>query len=258
MEKNVKMTKKIIPALLLALSFSSPVSASSKVNSILPSGKTMVMENLEAWKFGESLDELNSMVMMPSFNPYIKDRKGSTALDYAVINKVKPIEYHLKKEKYKYQYRTASKMKYSDFFSDDLKIGLLKAIAAGALPAVKEFLVKHPDFDLNFELGAGITPLAATALIHDIDLAGLTFVALTEAGADVNQVLVRQGGAGLGHVFCAKDNFLMMLLAISKGYDINLRNKDGADVYEYSYQSGSLYCGQHLENIMNSLNEQVL
>lgn len=247
------MKKLLIPTLMFAIA--SSANAAMNVNEILPSGKTAVMEKLESWQFGDSLDELNDAVMMPSFNPFIKDRIGKTALDYAVTNKVKPIEYYLKTKKYKSQYRKAAKKTYEDYFSGDLQVGLIKAIANGSLPAIKDFLARHPNFDLNYELGAGVTPLAATAFIQDVDLAGLTFIALVDAGADVNQPLLRQGNDTLGHVFCSNDNFLMMLLAISKGYDINLRNKDGADVYEYSYKSGSLHCGQHLENIMNAVNE---
>jgi len=242
---------------LITLILPSVVQAS--VNETDSAGRTKLMVELSTWRYGDSLDRINAHILEPSFNPHIKDNFGRTALNYAKKYKVKPIEYVLAKKEYIKHYKKVNNYKYESVFSDqDSDAQFIKAVANGSLTQVKRFLSEHNGYNLKYEMVGGITPLSAVSMIKDVDLSALMFNELVSNGANVNEVLDYQNGDTLGHVFCAKDNYLMLLLAISKGYDINLKNKDGLDVYEYSVKNGKKFCQAHLENIAKVKDGKIL
>ena len=256
MEKHINMKKKqIILILTLSLLTSGAI---ANVNSPLENGQTNVMNLLQNWQSGESLKELNELIVDDNFNPFTKDFSGSTALDYAIKYKVKPIEYFLQKIVNEKRYAEALKVTDISLMGEsNVNKSLIKAIAGGHLTAVNNFLISHKNYDLNFELKAGITPLAATSLILDVDLAARMFTLLVANGADLNQSLTQTGGDSIGHVFCATDNYLMLLLAVSEGYSVNIENSQGDDVYSYSLKNKKSLCSEHLGNIIKSINEKI-
>ncbi|ELP5898539.1 hypothetical protein QTV49_000413 [Vibrio vulnificus] len=252
----MKVKVKLLNSLII-LMLPSVVQAS--VNEIDSAGRTKLMNEISAWRYGDSLEKINAHILEPSFNPHVKDNLGRTAFDYAQKYKVKPIEYVLAKKEFSKHYKRVNNYEYESIFSEKISnTQFIKAVANGHLTQVKRFLTEHKDYELKYEMSGGITPLSAVSLIKDIDLSALMFNELVANGANVNEVLVYQNGDTLGHVFCAKDNYLMLLLAISKGYDINLKNKDGLDVYEYSYKNGKKYCQASLENIVKVKDGKIL
>lgn len=231
----------------------------ASVNEIDTSGRTKLMIELSSWNYGDDLEEISRLILEPSFNPHIKDNQGHTALDYAIKYHVKPIEYILSKKEFAKHYRLVNKESFEEVFGGEVNgTTIVKAVANGSLSQVNKYLSENDNVDLNFELEGGVTPLSAVSLIKDIDIAALMFNELISNGANVNESLVYQNGDTLGHVFCASDNYLLLILAISKGYDINLKNKDGVDVYEYSTRNGRKFCQTHLENIANAKDGKIL
>ncbi|MCM0149250.1 hypothetical protein [Photobacterium galatheae] len=251
------MMKKFFISGLIIGSLCQSVYAS--VNALDESQRTQFMREMSVWKYGDPLDKMNQFILDPSFNPFVKDAHGRTALDYSRKYQIKPIEYILQKKFYRKYYNNHSGKSMSEVFTgEDNKVDFVRAVAKGSFPAIQAFMSENETFNLNYELEGGISPLSATALIKDVDLSGKIFSYLIEKGANPNETLKYLSRDNLGHVFCASDNYLMMLLAISKGYDINLRNRDGLDVYEYSVKNNKKFCQSHLENIAKSNHGKIL
>ncbi len=240
----------IIPRLsFLCLLVVSNVSAN--VNMQDANGKTQVMNMVLQWKEGDSLNELNDAVLSPEFNPYIKDKSGKDLLYYVQQKKIKPIEYPLLKMKYKKLYKSHLKQPYSYYQrSGDHEVDLIRAISSGGYKGVTDFLSDNRDFNLNYDLPSGITPLSATALVRDVDIAGQLFMLLLDHGADPNYTPRSGAGDNIGHVFCSTDNYLMLLLSVSKGFDVHMRNTNGEDVYASSVKRGNRYCSSSIEKML--------
>lgn len=241
--------KKILTSTCLLLISTSPLAG---VNDTSQLDQTPVMEQLSKWQFGDDLSGLNSMVTDMRFNPFIADAAGKTAYEYSVTYSVKPIQYVLAKHKYKNMYQQYAKeeTRYNKSSIISQQHAVIKMVAKGQIKQLKHFISDNKEFDFNYISGKKITPLLATTLIKDIDIAAKVFNLLVGAGANPNSQPAELNKDTIGHAFCATDNYLMLLLAISIGYDINLLNESGSDVLQYSQKNNAQFCEAHLLKII--------
>jgi hypothetical protein len=190
------------------------------------------------------------MVMSDAFNPYISDRQGRNAYDYSVMYGVKPVEYALAKYEYKQAFYGGEIKTFTDIAAGEK--ALIRIVSMGDMTALRKFVDKNPNFNLDSEVGAGITPLAATSLIRNVDVAGEVFNYLVDSGANPSHKIKKLGGDTASHIFVASDNYLMLLLSISRGYDIHLLNDKGQDVLSFAKKNNAAFSEAYLIQIITS------
>ena len=241
--------KRAIGIALASVCVASPAIAGG-VNSLDKDGKTPVMTSMEKWRLGNDLSQITSMVMSDAFNPYISDRQGRTAYDYSVMYGVKPVEYALAKYEYKQAIYGGEITTFTDIAAGGK--ALIRIVSIGDMAALRKFVEMNPNFNLDYEAGAGITPLAATTLIKNVDVAGEVFNYLVDSGANPNHKIKKLGGDTASHIFVASDNYLMLLLSISRGYDIHLLNDEGQDVLGFAKKNNAAFSEAYLIKIITS------